>query len=170
MIDITKLAKDLDRITNDQHIIRVGNYIGEYYEDGEWKEIEGELFIKTNSDTLFRVVSNTGIVDDFDVLDTYAKVTLIDKELESSLVSRTDVDVNNKSSLRAYFPKDAIGIEMFECVQSVPPRFREDALDVFCDPEDRTMWYMSSVNKAWEYFLMDIIDDMTDEEKEQYGF
>lgn len=80
------------------------------------------------------------------------------------------IDINNKNSIKEYFPKDMVGNEMFECVQSVPPRFRNDAIDLFDYPNDRDMWDMKTVNKAWCYFLDDILQEMTEEEKKEYGF
>lgn len=80
------------------------------------------------------------------------------------------IDINDKDSIKEYFPKDDIGNEMFECVQSVPPRFRDDALDLFDFPDDRDMWDMKTVNKAWGYFLDDILQEMTEKEKIEYGF
>ena len=85
-------------------------------------------------------------------------------------INYEEVDVNDKSTIKAYFPKDEIGNEMFECVQSLPPRFRKDALDLFCDADDRDMWTMRVVDKAWCYFLDDVVPEMTEKEKEEYFF
>lgn len=172
MIDFQKLAEDLNECVNDKLIIRVGRYEGDFHVgDGEFERITGELYIKTNSDTLFRAVSDDSrIVDDFDIIGNDAIVVPIDKEFENSQISYDEVDINDKSSLRAYFPKDEEGIEMFECVQSVPPRFRQDALDVFDFAEDREMWDMRTIDKAWDYFLEDILLEMTKEEIKEYGF
>lgn len=171
-MDFQKLGEQLNECTNDEYIIRVGRYDGDYHlGNGEFKRITGEFFIKTNSDTIFRVVSDdSSIVDDFDVIGSDATITPIDKNFENGYINWNDVDVSNKSSLRAYFPNDEIGKEMFECVQSVPVRFRKDAIDVFCDFDDREMWDMHTVDKAWTYFLEDIIGEMTDEEKKKYNF
>ena len=81
-----------------------------------------------------------------------------------------ELDINNKDSIREYFPNDKEGTEMFECVQSVPPRFREDAVDLFFDPDNRELWDMKTIDKAWSYFLDDIMMEMTEEEMEIYGF
>ena len=59
---------------------------------------------------------------------------------------------------------------MFECVQSVPPRFRKDALDLFDCADDEDMWNLNTIDEAWCYFLEDIIPEMNKEEKEKYGF
>jgi len=80
------------------------------------------------------------------------------------------IDINNKNDIKKYFEQDEVGNEMFECVQSIPPRFREDALDIFCDNKDRNMWNLKTVNKAWTYFLEEIVEEMTEEEKKEYGF
>lgn len=61
-------------------------------------------------------------------------------------------------------PKD-IRKEKYECIQSVPPRFREDAYDCLEYSED---W--KTVRKAWEYFLDDIIIEMDEQEKKDFGF
>lgn len=171
-IDFQKLGEILNECVNEEMFIRVGRYEGDYHlGNGQFKKIKGELFIKTNSDTIFRVVSDdSSISDDFDIIGSDAIVTPIDKELENTQISYDEVDINNKSSLRAYFPKDEEGTEMFECVQSVPPRFRKDALDVFDWADDRDMWDMHTIDKAWSYFLDDIIMEMTEEEKKVYHF
>lgn len=164
MINITKLAEILNEVCNDQYIIRVGRYTGDYHiGNGDFKQITGELFIKTDSDTLFRVVSDDSeVVDDFDVIDSNAIVTEIDKDLENNPINYIDVDVANKSSLRSYFGKD---VEKFEMVQSVPVRFREDAIDVVDEAEDER-----TLNKSWDMFLDAIFGDLTEEEKEKYNF
>jgi len=75
---LQELAQNLNKLTNDKYIIRIGNYIGNYYEEGKFKKISGELFIKTNSDTIFRVVSDdSSIIDDFDVIGSDAIITPI---------------------------------------------------------------------------------------------
>ena len=133
--------------------------------------IDGELFIMTNSHNIFRVVSDdSSIVDDFDVIGSDATITPLNETEENESITYDEVDVGNKEHLRRYFPKDEIGIEMFECVQSVPVKFRKDALEVFCDAENREMWTLGTVDKAWSYFLDEIVQEMTEEEKEQYGF
>lgn len=161
---LTKIAETLNEICNNQYIIRVGRYTGDYHlGDGNFKQITGELFIKTDSDTLFRVVSDdSAIIDDFDIIGSDAIVTKIDKELENNPTNYIDVDVANKSSLRSYFNKD---IEKFEMVQSVPIRFREDAIDVVDEAEDER-----TLNKSWDMFLDAIFGDLTEEEKEEYNF
>ena len=164
---LTKLAEMLNKICNEEYILRVGRYCGEYYlGDDEFKTITGDLFIKTNSDTLFRVVSDdSSIVDDFDIIGSDAIVTKIDKGLENNPISYNDIDIANKSSLRSYFGKDEIGIEKFKMVQSVPIRFRTDAIDVVDEAED-----VRTLNKNWDMFLDDIFGDLTEEEKEEYNF
>lgn len=162
-MDFQKLGEELNNCVNDEMFIRVGRY--------ESEEITGELFVKTNSDTIFRVFSDDSSKGkDFNIIPDEAIVTPVDKELENTQISYDDVDINNKSSLRAYFPKDEEGIEMFECVQSVPPRFRQDALDLFDWADDRDMWDMHTIDKAWSYFLEDVMMEMTEEEMEIYGF
>ena len=161
---LTKIAETLNEICNNQYIIRVGRYTGDYHlGDGNFKQITGELFIKTDSDTLFRVVSDdSAIIDDFDIIGSDAIVTKIDKELENNPTNYIDVDVANKSSLRSYFNKD---IEKFEMVQSVPIRFREDAIDVVDEAEDER-----TLNKAWDMFLDTILAEFTEEELREYHF
>lgn len=174
-INFQRLGEDLNECVNDKLIIRVGRYDGNYYdEDKTFKRIKGEFFIKTNYDTIFRVVSDdSSIIDDFDIIDSNAIITPINKEIENS-ISYT-VDVSNKESLRAYFPNDKVGIEMFECVQSLPVRFRQDAVDTFDSFFDsngivKETWNLKDVSKTWTYFLENIIQDMTDEEQRIYGF
>ncbi len=166
-IDVTKLAEALNEVCNEEYIIRVGRYVGDYHlGDGQFKQITGDLFIKTNSDTLFRVVSDdSSIVDDFDIIGSDAIVVKIDKGLENNPISYNDVDITNKSSLRSYFGRDEIGIEKFEMVQSVPIRFREDAIVTVDDAED-----MRTLNKSWDIFLDNIFDELTEEEVEEYHF
>lgn len=166
-IDVTKLAEVLNEVCNEEYIIRVGRYVGDYHlGDGQFKQITGDLFIKTNSDTLFRVVSDdSSIVDDFDIIGNDAIVTKIDKGLENNPISYNDIDITNKSSLRSYFGRDEIGIEKFEMVQSVPIRFREDAIVTVDDAED-----MRTLNKSWDMFLDNIFEEFTEEELEEYNF
>jgi hypothetical protein len=162
-MDFQKLGEELNNCVNDEMFIRIGRY--------ESEEITGELFVKTNSDTIFRVFSDDSSKGkDFNIIPDEAVVTPVDKELENTQISYDEVDINNKSSLRAYFPKDEEGIEMFECVQSVPPRFRQYALDIFDWADDRDMWDMHTIDKAWSYFLEDVINEMTEEEMKIYGF
>lgn len=163
-IDFQKLGEVLNEVVvDDELIIRVGRY--------KSKEITGELFIKTNSDNIFRVVSDdSSLVFDFNMIEDDAIVNPIDKIYENTPISYDEVNINNKSSLRAYFGKSDLGIEMFECVQSVPPRFREDALDVFCDKDNLDLWNSLTVDQAWMYFLEEIIQEMTDEERRMYHF
>lgn len=157
-----ELGEKLNEYTNDEMFIRIGRY--------ESEEITGELFVKTNSDTIFRVFSDDSSKGkDFNIIPDEAIVTPVDKELENSEIKYEEIDINNKSSLRAWFPKTEEGIEMFECVQSVPPRFRDDALDLFHSPND-DMWDMYTIDKSWTYFLEDILNEMTEEEMEIYGF
>ena len=166
-IDVTKLAEMLNEVCNEEYIIRVGRYVGDYHlGDGQFKQITGDLFIKTNSDTLFRVVSDdSSIVDDFDIIGSDAIVTKIDKGLENNPISYNDIDITNKSSLRSYFGRDEIGIEKFEMVQSVPIRFREDAIVTVDEAED-----MRTLNKSWDMFLDNILEEFTEEELEEYHF
>ena len=166
-IDITKLAEALNEVCNEEYIIRVGRYVGDYHlGDGQFKQITGDLFIKTNSDTLFRVVSDdSSIVDDFDIIGSDAIVTKIDKGLENNPISYNDIDITNKSSLRSYFGRDEIGIEKFEMVQSVPIRFREDAIVTVDEAED-----IRTLNKSWDMFLDNIFEEFTEEELEEYHF
>ena len=166
-IDVTKLAEALNEVCNEEYIIRVGRYVGDYHlGDGQFKQITGDLFIKTNSDTLFRVVSDdSSIVDDFDIIGSDAIVTKIDKGLENNPISYNDIDITNKSSLRSYFGRDEIGIEKFEMVQSVPIRFREDAIVTVDEAED-----MRTLNKNWDMFLDNIFEEFTEEELEEYHF
>ena len=172
-IDFQKLGETLNElVVDDELTIRVGRYEGDYHiGNGEFKRITGEFFIKTGADTIFRVVSDdSSIVDDFDIIGSDAIVTPIDKELENTPIWYDQVDINNKSSLRAYFGKGETGNAMFECVQSIPPRFRKDALDVFDDKDDLDIWDLGTIDTAWDDFLVEIIEEMTDEERDIYGY
>ena len=102
-----ELGEKLNEYTNDEMFIRIGRY--------ESEEITGELFVKTNSDTIFRVFSDDSSKGkDFNIIPDEAIVTPVDKELENSEIKYEEIDINNKSSLRAWFPKTEEGIEMFE--------------------------------------------------------
>lgn len=163
-INFQKLGEVLNEVVvDDKLIIRVGRYKSD--------KIIGELFIKTNSDSIFRVVSDdSSLVYDFNMIEDDAIVNPIDKDFENTPISYDEVNIHNKSSLRAYFGKSNIGIEMFEYVQSVPPRFRKDALDVFSDKDDLNIWNSRTIDIAWMGFLEEIIREMTDEEKQLYHF
>lgn len=167
-----KLAKQLNELTNEKHIIRIGRYTGNYYlGNDKFKKISGDFFIMTNNGNLFRVVSDeSDIIDDFDIIEDNAIIKPINKKKENNSLSYDLVDFSNKEDLRAYFPNDEIGIEMFEYTQSIPVRFREDALEVFINPKNRNIWNMKTVNQVWSYFLEEIIDEMTEEEKRIYKF
>lgn len=172
MINFQKLGEDLNECVNEKLIIRIGRYEGDYYlGNDEFKRITGEIFLKTNSDTIFRVVSDDStIVDEFDIIGSDVKITPINKKLENSIIGKNRVDISNKKLLRAYFPNDKEGTEMFECVQSIPIRFREEALDIFNFKEDREMWNMKTIDKAWSYYLEEILQEMTNKERERYNF
>lgn len=163
-IDFQKLGEVLNEVVvDDELFIRVGRYKSE--------KITGELFIRTNSDNIFRVVSDdSGLVYDFNIIEDDAIVNPIDKDFENTPISYDEVNIHNKSSLRAYFGKSDLGIEMFEYVQSVPPRFRKDALDVFSDKDDLNIWNSRTIDNAWMYFIAEIINEMTDEERTLYHF
>lgn len=163
-IDFQKLGETLNEVVvDDELIIRIGRYKSD--------KIIGELFIKTNSDNIFRVVSDdSGLVYDFNIIEDDAIVNPIDKDFENTPISYDEVNIHNKSSLRAYFGKSNIGIEMFEYVQSVPPRFRKDALDVFFDKDNLDLWNSYTIDNAWIHFLGGIINEMTDEERKLYHF
>lgn len=163
-INFQKLGEVLNQVVvDDELFIRVGRYKSE--------KITGELFIRTNSDNIFRVVSDdSDLVYDFNMIEDDAIVNPIDKDFENTPISYDEVNIHNKSSLRAYFGKSDIGIEMFEYVQSVPPRFRKDALDVFSDKDNLNIWNSRTIDNAWMYFIAEIINEMTDEEKTLYHF
>ena len=163
-IDFQKLGEVLNEVVvDDELIIRVGRY--------KSKKITGELFIKTNSDNIFRVFSDdSSLVYDFDMIEDDAIVNPIDKVFENTPISYDEVNINNKSSLRAYFGKSDSGIQMFEYVQSVPPRFRQDALDVFYDKDNLDIWNSRTIDREWYFFLEEIIQEMTDKEKRTYNF
>lgn len=165
------LVECLNDIATNQHLIYVGRYKGEYYcGNGEYKDIIGDIYIKVNSDTLFKVVTDDyKIIDDFDILP-YNATIISAKDIENADVYLLEswVEILDNKALRRVFPDDEIGEEMFKCIQSIPNRFRADALDVFHDRDNREMWNsIKTVNKAYEYFLSDIIDEMTKEEKQK---
>lgn len=107
-IDFQKLGEILNKCVNEKMFIRVGRYEGDYHlGNGQFKKIKGELFIKTNSDTIFRVVSDdSSIFDDFDIIGSDAIVTPINKKIKYE-----EIDINGKSSLRTWFPKTEEGIK-----------------------------------------------------------
>ena len=163
-INFQKLGEVLNQVVvDDELIIRVGRYKSE--------KITGELFIKTNSDNIFRVFSDdSSFIYDFNIIEDDAIVNPIDKIYENTPISYDEVNIHNKSSLRAYFGKSDLGVQMFEYVQSVPPRFRKDALDVFFDKDDLNLWNSHTIDNAWMYFIAEIINEMTDEERKLYHF
>lgn len=60
---------------------------------------------------------------------------------------------------------DELKREKYECIQSVPYRFRQDAYDCLEYSED---W--NTIRKSWEYFLEEVVPEFTKEENEKYGF
>lgn len=64
-----------------------------------------------------------------------------------------------------YIPKNKLGKEMYECIQSVPPRFREDAYSSIEYCED-----FKTLNTCWDLFVEDIYQEMTLDERVEYGF
>ena len=77
----------------------------------------------------------------------------------------SDEKIISLDKIKKYLPDNKIGKEKFECIQSVPPRFRDDAFICLEECED-----FKTLNKAWEYFLDDIFDEMTLVEKVEYNF
>lgn len=97
-MDIQRLAEKLNKIIIDEMLIRVANYQGEYHiGNGEFTTIQGELYIRTNSDTIFRVISENGIVDDFDVLGNAKLTSLTDLSGEDYITQV--LKLNKKVSL-----------------------------------------------------------------------
>lgn len=92
-MNIQRLAENLNKIIVDEMLIRVANYKGEYHlENGEFTTIQGELYIRTNSDTIFRVISKNGIVDDFDVLGDAKLTSLVDSSSEDYITQVLKLD------------------------------------------------------------------------------
>lgn len=100
-IDFQKLGEILNECVNEEMFIRVGRYEGDYHlGNGQFKKIKGELFIKTNSDTIFRVVSDdSSIFDDFDIIGSDAIVTPINKELENKKIKYEEYCVRGSYSI-----------------------------------------------------------------------
>lgn len=100
-IDFQKLGEILNECVNEEMFIRVGRYEGDYHlGDGQFEKIKGELFIKTNSDTIFRVVSDdSNIFDDFDIIGSDAIVTPINKELENKKIKYEEYCVRGSYSI-----------------------------------------------------------------------
>lgn len=60
---------------------------------------------------------------------------------------------------------DKLKDEKINCILSVPERFRNDAYYCLEFAED-----MHTIDKAWGYFLEDILPEMSIEEKSSYNF
>lgn len=100
-IDFQKLGEILNECVNEKMFIRVGRYEGCYHlGDGQFKKIKGELFIKTNSDTIFRVVSDdSSIFDDFDIIGSDAIITPTNKKLENKKTKYEEYCVRGSYSI-----------------------------------------------------------------------
>lgn len=84
MNTIEYLIEQMERIektSTDKISFKIGKYKGQYYDgDDTWITIAGDLFIRANYDTIFRVVDkNLGIIDDFDIIESEAIIE-IDKK------------------------------------------------------------------------------------------
>lgn len=75
------------------------------------------------------------------------------------------MDYPTLEEIKKYLPNNEIGNEKFECIQSVPPRFRDDAYYALEYCED-----FKTINKSWSYFIEDIFSEMTMDEKIEYEF
>ena len=70
-----------------------------------------------------------------------------------------------KEALKEQKCSKEIKKEKYECIQSVPPRFRDDAY--YC-VEHSNDW--KTLDTSWGYFLCDILDEMDEQEKKDFGF
>lgn len=70
-----------------------------------------------------------------------------------------------KEALKKHKCSEEIKKEKYECIQSVPPRFRDDAYDCLEYSND---W--KTIRKSWEYFLNDILNEMNEKEMKNFGF
>ena len=62
-------------------------------------------------------------------------------------------------------------LEAEEYIQSLPPRFRDEARDVFYDLDGQPLTNSLKVmDEAWTYYLIEAVDDMTTDERMRYGF
>lgn len=75
------------------------------------------------------------------------------------------MDYPTLEEIKKYLPNNEIGNEKFECIQSVPPRFRDDAYYALEYCED-----FKTIDKSWSYFIEDIFSEMTMDEKIEYEF
>lgn len=70
-----------------------------------------------------------------------------------------------KEALKEHKCSKEIKKEKYECIQSVPPRFRDDAY--YC-VEHSNDW--KTLDTSWGYFLCDILNEMDKQEKKDFGF
>lgn len=62
-------------------------------------------------------------------------------------------------------------LEAEEMIHSLPPRFREEARDLFYDVNGQPLTNnVSAMEEDWGYYLCEIIPDMTTQEREHYNF
>ena len=84
-------------------------------------------------------------------------------------IDEQDIDELELKKIKKYIDEEEsskeIKTEKYEMVQSVPPRFRSDAYECIEYSND---W--KTLRKSWEYFLDDILNEMSEKEKKEWGF
>lgn len=66
--DLYNIADKLENITDDKIDIKIGTMTEKYWNGTDYITIKGNLFLKINQDTVFKLIDDKkGIVDNFDV-------------------------------------------------------------------------------------------------------
>ena len=85
-------AQEVERKTERKLHCRIGDYKGEYYENGEYIPIQGGLFLTTNNGNLFTVYDKEqDITDYFDIFDSNASV-IIDEKFFTYIVENKNTE------------------------------------------------------------------------------
>ena len=74
---LEEYAQEIEEKVERKIHCKIGNYKGEYYENGEYIPIQGKLFLTTHNGNLFTVYdTEQGITDYFDVFESNASIEI----------------------------------------------------------------------------------------------
>ena len=89
---LERYAQEVEKKTIRKLHCRIGDYKGEYYENGEYIPIQGGLFLTTNNGNLFTVYDREKYITDcFDVFESNASVK-IDEKFFTYIIKRNNTE------------------------------------------------------------------------------